>query len=99
MNDWSYNNNEEEAEMGQLAAIHSSMNAVANLQSKIREQEKFPSEKFCLDCGEEIPEFRRTLIPGVCRCVEGQSRFEFTQTRFTGIERKAPSLQGGEDVK
>ena len=31
------------------------------------------SERWCLECGEEIPEKRRTALPGVKRCVECQS--------------------------
>jgi len=30
----------------------------------------------CEDCGEEIPEKRRALVPGCTRCVACQTRFE-----------------------
>ena len=62
-------NNEEEAEMGQLHAIHLSMNAVAEHRRKLAEQAKNPSLEECEECGEEIPEARRKLIPGVKLCI------------------------------
>ena len=61
--------NEEEAEMGQLHAIHLNMNAVAEHRRKLEEQAKEPSLEYCEECGEEIPEARRRSIPGVKLCV------------------------------
>ena len=69
--DWEYNN-EEEAEMGQLHALHINMNAVAEVQRKLQKQAQTPSAEDCEDCGETIPEQRRTLIPGVQKCVSCQ---------------------------
>jgi len=62
-------NNEEEAEMGQLHAIHNNMNAVAAVRRKLEEQASQPSLEECEECGDEIPEARRLAIPGVRLCV------------------------------
>lgn len=73
--DWQYNN-EEEAEMGQLHAIHNNMNAVANVRSKLAKQAMQPSAEFCEECGEEIPQARRVAVPGVKFCVFCQEKSE-----------------------
>lgn len=69
--DWVYNN-EEEAEMGQLHAIHNNMNHVAEVQRKLAEQAERPSAEFCEECGDQIPEARRKAIQGVQLCVHCQ---------------------------
>ena len=61
--------NMEEAEFGQLHAIHLNMNAVADVQRKLAEQAAQPSLTECEDCGEAIPEPRRRAILGCTRCV------------------------------
>ena len=66
--DFTYNN-EEEAEMGQLHAIHNNTNAIANVRRKLEEQAAQPSLEECEECGDEIPEARRLAIPGVRLCV------------------------------
>jgi phage/conjugal plasmid C-4 type zinc finger TraR family protein len=66
--DWVYNN-EEEAEMGQLHAIHNNMNHVAAVQRKLAEQALQPSAKECQECGDEIPEARQKAMLGVQHCV------------------------------
>lgn len=68
LDDFEYNN-EEEAEMGQLHAIHLGMNAVADVQKALQEQSKFPSLMHCEECGDEIPSERRRLVPGVRLCI------------------------------
>ena len=73
--DWQYNN-EEEAEMGQLHAIHNNMNAVANVRRQLEEQASQPSLTHCEECGDEIPEKRRTAIRGVRLCVFCQELLE-----------------------
>jgi RNA polymerase-binding transcription factor DksA len=73
--DFQYNN-EEEAEMGQLHAIHNNMNAIAAVQRALAAQAAQESETECIDCGEEIPEQRRTMIKGVQRCVFCQGLYE-----------------------
>ena len=62
-------NNEEEAEMGQLHAIHNNMNAVAAVRRQLEKQAQQESAKECEECGDEIPEARRKAIPGVQLCV------------------------------
>jgi phage/conjugal plasmid C-4 type zinc finger TraR family protein len=73
--DWEYNN-EEEAEMGQLHAIHLNLNAVANVRQKLEKQALQPSLSECKDCGEDIPPGRQTAIPGVTRCIYCQEKYE-----------------------
>ena len=73
--DYQYNN-EEEAEMGQLHAIHLNMNAVADVQRKLAEQALEPSLPNCEECGDDIPEARQKLVPGVRLCVYCQDYFE-----------------------
>lgn len=73
--DWQYNN-EEEAEMGQLHAIHNNMNAVAGVRRKLLEQAAQPSAEECEECGDEIPEARRLAVPGVQLCVFCQEKHE-----------------------
>lgn len=73
--DWQYNN-EEEAEMGQLHAIHNNMNAVAGVRRKLLEQAARPSAEECEECGDEIPEARRKAVPGVQFCVFCQEKHE-----------------------
>jgi len=73
--DWEYNN-EEEAEMGQLHAIHNNMNHIAEVQRKLARQAQIPSAEFCEECGDEIPSARRTAVPGVQYCVFCQQLHE-----------------------
>ena len=61
--------NMEEAEFGQLHAIHLNMNAVADVQRQLELQAQRPSLAECEDCGEDIPEPRRQAIKGCTRCV------------------------------
>ncbi|WP_233559805.1 TraR/DksA C4-type zinc finger protein [Oleomonas cavernae] len=35
-----------------------------------------PEHRWCVDCGEEIPEDRRRAVPGTMRCIECQTRAE-----------------------
>ena len=73
--DWQYNN-EEEAEMGQLHAIHNNMNAVANVRRQLEAQASQPSLTHCEECGDGIPEKRQKLVPGVRLCVFCQQLHE-----------------------
>ena len=61
--------NMEEAEFGQLHAIHLNMNAVADVQRKLAEQAAQPSLEECEDCGDIIPQARRLALKGCTRCV------------------------------
>ncbi len=69
-------NNEEEAEMGQLHAIHNNMNAIANVRRQLEQQAAQPSLEECEECGDEIPEARRLAIPGVRLCVFCKEKHE-----------------------
>ena len=69
-------NNEEEAEMGQLHAIHNNMNAIANVRRELEKQAAMPSAEECEECGDEIPEARRLAVPGVQLCVFCQEKHE-----------------------
>jgi phage/conjugal plasmid C-4 type zinc finger TraR family protein len=69
LNDDFVYNNEEEAEMGQLHAIHNNMNAIANVRRQLAQQASQPSLTHCEECGDDIPEKRRTAIRGVRLCV------------------------------
>ena len=69
LNDDFVYNNEEEAEMGQLHAIHNNMNAIANVRCQLAQQASQPSLTHCEECGEEIPEKRQELVPGCRLCV------------------------------
>jgi phage/conjugal plasmid C-4 type zinc finger TraR family protein len=74
-------NNEEEAEMGQLHAIHNNMNAIANVRRQLEQQASQPSLTHCEECGDEIPEARRSAIRGVKLCVFCQELLERTKGR------------------
>lgn len=65
-------NNEEEAEMGQIHALHLNMNAIADVRKKLAKQALQPSAEFCEDCGEDIPQARRDALPGVQKCIHCQ---------------------------
>ena len=69
-------NNEEEAEMGQLHAIHNNMNAIANVRRRLEQQASQPSLTHCEECGEEIPVKRQELVPGCRLCVYCQQLAE-----------------------
>ena len=73
--DWQYNN-EEEAEMGQLHAIHNNLNAVAGVRRKLEAQAAKPSAEECEECGDEIPLARRKAVPGCQLCVFCQEKHE-----------------------
>jgi phage/conjugal plasmid C-4 type zinc finger TraR family protein len=73
--DFAYNN-EEEAEMGQLHAIHNNMNAIANVRRQLAKQAAEPSAEECEECGDEIPQARRLAMPGCKLCVFCKERQE-----------------------
>jgi len=65
--------NQEEAEMGQINALHLTESAVAAVQRKIKTG---PSLEECEECGEPIPEARRLAITGCTTCILCQTRLE-----------------------
>ena len=79
--DFQYNN-EEEAEMAQLHAIHIHMNAVRDVQRALEAQAQQQSETECIECGEAIPEQRRVAIRGVQRCTFCQELFELRRAGY-----------------
>jgi phage/conjugal plasmid C-4 type zinc finger TraR family protein len=76
LNDDFVYNNEEEAEMGQLHAIHNNMNAIANVRRALEAQASQPSLTHCEECGDEIPVKRQELVLGVKLCVYCQQLAE-----------------------
>lgn len=77
MDNHSYHNeNLEEAELGQLHAIHLNMNALAAVQRELAQQAQKASAEFCVECGDSIPTARRKLIPGVQLCVHCKEAHE-----------------------
>ncbi len=66
-------NNEEEAEMGQVAAIHISEDAVAKVRAQLPTGNSF---SHCEECGEDIPEERRKAFKGVRTCTFCQEQRE-----------------------
>lgn len=69
-------NNEEEAEIAQIQSLLANASAVNAVQAQLAEQRKRPSAEFCEDCGEDIPQARRDLIPGVQLCIHCQTLAE-----------------------
>lgn len=69
------NENLEEAEMGQLHAIHNNMNAIAAIRERIGTG---PGLSHCEECGDEIPAARRAAVGGVRHCVYCQEYLERT---------------------
>jgi len=65
-------NNEEEAEIAQIRSLQIHMEAVAKVRQEMEKLAENPSAEFCEDCGDDIPEARRKLIPGVQLCVHCQ---------------------------
>ena len=69
-------NNEEEAEIAQIQTLLNNQNAVSAVQQRLALQRQQPSAEFCEECGEDIPEARRELVPGVQMCVPCQTLAE-----------------------
>jgi phage/conjugal plasmid C-4 type zinc finger TraR family protein len=65
--------NIEEAEMGQLLALHLNMNAEAAVRARIKTG---PSLAECEECGEPIPEARQKAVAGCTTCIHCQSMLE-----------------------
>lgn len=75
-------NNEEEAEIAQIQNLFSNQNAIANVRNQLAKQAEQPSAEFCEECGEDIPEARRKLVPGVQMCVYCQERMERLKANY-----------------
>ena len=69
-------NHSEEAEVAQVNSLITNQNAINAVQKQLAEQRKRPSAEFCEECGEDIPQARRDLVPGVQFCIHCQARSE-----------------------
>lgn len=49
---------------------------LANIQQQHSEVDDKITERYCVDCGELIPQERLKAIPGAIRCVSCQEAFE-----------------------
>lgn len=65
--------NFEEAEMGQIEAIHNNMNAIDAVRARLPSG---PGLSHCEECGDEIPQERRQALPGVRLCIFCQEALE-----------------------
>lgn len=46
------------------------------MQARRQEQSRAASAHECMDCGEDIPQERRNLVPGCVRCTECESAWQ-----------------------
>lgn len=58
---------------------------IARAKSRLPEG---PSREDCDECGEPIPEARRTALPGVRLCLPCQARAEEKAETFSGYNRR-----------
>lgn len=65
--------NIEESEMGQLHAMHLSLNAIAAVQARLPTGDSLAE---CTDCGNDIPEARQLAMKGCTRCIHCQTLSE-----------------------
>ena len=75
-------NNEEEAEIAQIQSLLSNQNAVSAVQQQLAKQRAQPSAEFCEECGEDIPQARRELVPGVQLCIYCQTKLERVKANY-----------------
>ena len=75
-------NNEEEAEIAQINSLISNQNAINAVQAELAKQRLQPSAEFCEECGEDIPELRRKLVPGVQLCIHCQTKLERIRANY-----------------
>lgn len=59
-----------------LHAMIMSENEVDRVRAMLHQQQQRPSQEFCIDCDDEIPELRQKLIPGVQHCVVCAPKYE-----------------------
>ena len=75
-------NNEEEAEVAQINSLISNQNAVDQVRHQLAKQAAQPSAEFCEECGEDIPQLRRELVPGVQLCIHCQTKLERVRANY-----------------
>lgn len=70
-------------------ALILSENAIHAVQQQLALQRMLPSRKTCKDedCGNEIPEARRQLVPGVQYCVHCAPKHQVRQQRIKMLDR------------
>jgi phage/conjugal plasmid C-4 type zinc finger TraR family protein len=49
---------------------------------------KGQSRKDCVECGEDIPEARRSAVPGVQLCIACQAELDEQEKTFAGYNRR-----------
>jgi phage/conjugal plasmid C-4 type zinc finger TraR family protein len=59
--------------------------AINRAQSKLPQG---PGQSHCAECGTEIPEARRTAVPGVRLCLSCQDAQDQDAARFSGYNRR-----------
>jgi phage/conjugal plasmid C-4 type zinc finger TraR family protein len=47
-----------------------------------------PSLSHCAECGNEIPEARRSAVPGVRLCLKCQQEHDIEEAQFSGYNRR-----------
>ena len=58
---------------------------VGRIQSRLPQG---PSLTHCVDCAAEIPQARRSAIPGVRLCVSCQNAHDLAAAKFSGYNRR-----------
>lgn len=69
-------NNEEEAEVAQIAALFEAEAAVRKHRMAQEQERSRPSALECVECGDSISEARRKAVPGVQFCIYCKERSE-----------------------
>jgi len=62
-------NNEEEAEIAQIAALFEAEARVREHRARMAEQSQTPSRTECAECEEPISQERQRAVPGVQLCI------------------------------
>jgi phage/conjugal plasmid C-4 type zinc finger TraR family protein len=68
--------NQEETEIAQINNLQRNQQAISGIRQQLEKQRLKPSAEFCEECGEDIPQARRTAVPGVQLCIYCQSKLE-----------------------
>ena len=63
-------NNEEEAEIAQLAALFEAESRVREHRARMALEQQNPSRTECAECDEPISEARQRAVPGVQLCMD-----------------------------
>jgi len=63
-------NNEEEAEIAQIAALFEAEARVREHRARMAEQSQTPSRTHCAECEEPISPARQRAVPGVQLCMD-----------------------------